>query len=193
MQISDPQAELSATGNAYGTAPAGRNLSTLEECEEMGGESGGGSETPQSATSAASYGFDYMTSNSNAQSSAESCSKSPGIFSLENEEQLPDEAKDPALLKELTLIPTTASEEKIDPIKSQHGEFQSHPEQQYMLCGESSELPEPDSVAGAVPLESGLTDASSRQHQEEEQDLDSQHPYYSTICEKTDSPLAGNV
>ncbi|KAF4118453.1 pneumococcal serine-rich repeat protein [Onychostoma macrolepis] len=191
MQISDPQAELSGTGNACGTAPAGRNLSTLEECEEMGGENGGGgSETPQSATSAASYGFDYMTSNSNAQSSAESCSKSPGIFSLENEEQLPDEAKDPSLLKELTLIPTTASEEKIDPVKSQHAEFQSHPEQQYMLCGESSELPEPDSVAGAVPLESGLTDASSRQHQEEEQDLDSQHPYYSTICEKTDSPLA---
>uniref|UniRef100_A0A673KII7 Nascent polypeptide-associated complex subunit alpha, muscle-specific form-like n=1 Tax=Sinocyclocheilus rhinocerous TaxID=307959 RepID=A0A673KII7_9TELE len=187
IQISDPQAELSGTGNAYGTAPAGRNLSTLEECEEMGGENGGGSETPQSATSAASYGFDYMTSNSNAQSSAESCSKSPGIFSLENEEQLPDEAKDPSLLKELTLIPTTASEEKIDPIKSQHGEFQSHPEQQYMLCGESSELPEPDSVAGAVPLESGLIDPSSRQHQE---DLDSQHLYYSTICEKTDSPLA---
>ncbi len=190
MQISDPQA---GTGNAYGKAPAGRNLSALEECEEMGGENGGGSETPQSATSAASYGFDYMTSNSNAQSSAESCSKSPGIFSLENEEQLPDEAKDPSLLKELTLIPTTASEEKIDPIKSQHGEFQSHPEQQYMLCVESSEQPEPDSVAGAAPLESGLTDPSPRQHQEEEQDLDSQHPYYSTICEKTDSPLAGNV
>ncbi|XP_042573522.1 pneumococcal serine-rich repeat protein-like [Cyprinus carpio] len=191
MQICDPQAELSGTGNADGTAPAGRNLSTLEECEEMSGENGGGgSETPQSATSAASYGFDYMTSNSNAQSSAESCSKSPGIFSLENEEQLPDEAKDPSLLKELTMIPTTASEEKIDPIKSQHGEFQSHPEQQYMLCGESSELPEPVSVAAAVHLESGLIDPSSRQHQEEEQDLDSQHPYYSTICEKTDSPLA---
>ncbi|XP_018950769.2 protein piccolo-like [Cyprinus carpio] len=191
MQISDPQAELSGTGNAYGTAPVGHNLSALEECEEMGGENeGGGSETPQSAASAASYGFDYMTSNSNAQSSAESCSKSPGIFSLENEEQLPDEAKDPSLLKELTLIPATASGEKIDPIKSQHGEFQSHPEQQYMLCGESSELPEPDSVPGAVPLESGLINPSSPQHLEEEQDLDTQHSYYSTICEKTDSPLA---
>ncbi|XP_016151201.1 uncharacterized protein prr36a isoform X2 [Sinocyclocheilus grahami] len=194
MQISDPQAELFGTGNAYGTAPVGHNLSALEECEEMGGENegggGGGSETPPSATSAASYGFDYMTSNSNAQSSAESCSKSPGIFSLENEEQLPDEAKDPSLLKELTLIPATASGEKIDPIKSQHGEFQSHPEQQYMLCGESSELPEPDSVPGAVPLESGLINPSSPQHLEEEQDLDTQHPYYSTICEKTDSPLA---
>ncbi|XP_052401172.1 microtubule-associated protein futsch isoform X1 [Carassius gibelio] len=190
MQISDPQAELSGTVNAYGTAPAGRNLSTLEECEEMSGENGGGgSETPQSATSAASYGFDYMTSNSNAQSSAESCSKSPGIFSLENEEQLPDEAKDLSLLKELTMLHTTASEEKIDLIKSQHGEFQSHPEQQYMLCGESSELLQPDS-ARAVPLESGLMDPLSRQHQEEEQELDSQHPYYSTICEKTDSPLA---
>ncbi|KAK2909160.1 hypothetical protein Q8A67_004997 [Cirrhinus molitorella] len=196
MQISDPQAELSGTGNAHETAPVGQNLSTLEECEEMGGENGGGgggSETPQSATSAASYGFDYMTSNSNAQSSAESCSKSPGIFSLENEEQLSDEAKDPSLLKELTLIPTPASGDKADTIKSQHGEIQSHPEQQYMLCGESRELPEPDSVPGAVPLESGLIDPSSPQHLEEEQDLDTQHPYYSTICEKTDSPLAGNV
>ncbi len=62
-----------------------------------------------------------------------------------------------------------------------------------MLCVESSEQPEPDSVAGAAPLESGLIYPSPRQHQEEEQDLDSQHPYYSTICEKTDSPLAGNV
>ncbi|XP_052460519.1 protein piccolo [Carassius gibelio] len=191
MQISDPQTEQSGTGNAYGTAHVGHNPSALEECEEMGGENEGcGSETPQSATSAASYGFDYMTSNSNAQSSAESCSKSPGIFSLENEEQLPDEAKDTSLLKELTLIPATASGEKIDPIKSQHGEFQSHPEQQYMLCGESSELPEPDSVPGAVLLESGLINSSSPQHLEEEQDLDNQHPYYSTICEKTDSPLA---
>ncbi|CAM4478706.1 unnamed protein product [Leuciscus chuanchicus] len=195
MQISEPQAKLPGTGNAYEIVPVGHNVSSLEEREEMGGENeaGGGSETPQSATSAASYGFDYMTSNSNAQSSAESCSKSPGIFSLENEEQLPDEAKDPSLLKELILIPTTASGEKIDHIKSQHGEFRSYSEQQYMLCGESSELPEPDSVPRVVPLQSGLTDPSSPQHQEEEQDLNTQHPYYSTICEKTDSPLAGNV
>ncbi|XDV15515.1 hypothetical protein PO909_015585 [Leuciscus waleckii] len=192
MQISEPQAKLPCTGNAYEIVPVGHNVSSLEEREEMGGENeaGGGSETPQSATSAASYGFDYMTSNSNAQSSAESCSKSPGIFSLENEEQLPDEAKDPSLLKELILIPTTASGEKIDHIKSQHGEFRSYSEQQYMLCGESSELPEPDSVPRVVPLQSGLTDPSSPQHQEEEQDLNTQHPYYSTICEKTDSPLA---
>ncbi|XP_077102452.1 uncharacterized protein prr36a isoform X2 [Siphateles boraxobius] len=191
MQISEPQAELPGTGNAYGTATVGHNVSSLEEREEMGGENeaGGGSETPQSATSAASYGFDYMTSNSNAQSSAESCSKSPGIFSLENEEQLPDEAKDPYLLKELILIPTSASEEKIDHIKGQHGDLRSNSEQQYMLCGESSELPEPDSVPRVVPLQSGLTDPSSPQHQEE-QDLNTQHPYYSTICEKTDSSLA---
>lgn len=195
MQISEPQAELPGTGNAYGTGPVGHNLSSLEEREEIGGENeagGGGGETPQSATSAASYGFDYMTSNSNAQSSAESCSKSPGIFSLENEEQLSDEAKDPSLLKELILIPSTASGEKLDHIKSQHGEFRSLSEQQYMLCGESRELPEPDSVPGAGPLQSGLTDPLSRQHLEE-QDLDTPHPYYSTICEKTDSTLSGNV
>ncbi|XP_051558710.1 nucleolar protein dao-5-like [Myxocyprinus asiaticus] len=193
MQISDPQAELLATGSTNGTAAVAHSLSTLEEREEIGGETegGGGSDTPQSATSAASYGFDYMTSNSNAQSSAESCSKSPGIFSLENEEQLPDEAKDPSLLKELTLIPTTTSGEKIDPLNSQHVEFQPHPEQQYMLCGESSELPESNSLPGAVPLESGLIDTLSPQHLEEEQDDDARHPYYSTVSENTDSPLKG--
>ncbi|XP_056312586.1 protein piccolo [Danio aesculapii] len=193
MQISDPQAELPGIESAFGIAPVGHNLSTLEEHEEVGGENevggGGGSETPQSATSAASYGFDYMTSNSNAQSSAESCSKSPGIFSLENEEQLPDEAKDPSLLKELTLIPATGSGEKIDPDKCQHGEFQANPEHQYMLCGESSELPESDSVPGTLPVKSDLTDPSP-QHLEEEQEPETQHPYYSTICEKTDSHLA---
>lgn len=191
MQISDPQAELPVTE----TAPVAHNLSTLEEREEIGGEiegCGGGSETPQSATSAASYGFDYMTSNSNAQSSAESWSKSPGIFSLENEEQLPDEAKDPSLLKELTLIPTPADGEKIESIKGQHVEIQSYPEQHYMLCGESSEQPEPDLLQPVAPLQLGLSDSSSSQHPEE-QDLDTQHPYYSTICENTDSPLAGNV
>lgn len=196
MQISDPQAQLPGIESAFGIAPVGQNLSTLEEHDEMGGENevggGGGSETPQSATSAASYGFDYITSNSNAQSSAESCSKSPGIFSLENEEQLPDEAKDPSLLKELTLIPATGSGEKIDPVKCQQGEFQANPENQYMLCGESSELPESNSVVGTVPVKSDLTDPSP-QHLEEEQDPETQHPYYSTICEKTDSPLAGNV
>ncbi|XP_051983433.1 serine/threonine-protein kinase WNK1-like [Xyrauchen texanus] len=195
MQISDPQPELLATGSTNGTTAVAHSLSTLEEREEMGGETegGGGSDTPQSATSAASYGFDYMTSNSNAQSSAESCSKSPGIFSLENEEQLTDEAKDPSLLKELTLIPTTASGEKIDPLKSQHVEFQPHPEQQYMLCGESSELPESNSLPGAIPLESGLIDTLSPQHLEEEQDADTRHPYYSTVSENTDSPLKGKV
>ncbi|XP_051560422.1 uncharacterized protein LOC127444870 [Myxocyprinus asiaticus] len=194
MQISDPQAELLATGSTNGTKTVAHSLSTLEEREEIGGETegGGGSDTPQSATSAASYGFDYMTSNSNALSSAESCSKSPGIFSLENEEQLPDEAKDPSLLKELTLIPTTVtSGEKNEPLRSQHVGFQSHSEQQYMLCGESSELPESDSLPGAVPLESGSIDHLPPQHLEEEQDVDSQHPYYSTVSENTDSPLAG--
>ncbi|KAI7810751.1 platelet binding protein GspB [Triplophysa rosa] len=188
MQIRDPQAELPVTE----TAPVTHNLSTLEEREEIGGEieGGGGSDTPQSATSAASYGFDYMTSNSNAQSSAESCSKSPGIFSLENEEQLPDEAKDPSLLKELTLISTPADGEKIESLKGQHVEFQSHSEQHYMLCGESSEQAEPDLLQPVAHLEWGLSDSSSPQHAEE-QDLDTQHPYYSTICENTDSPLAG--
>ncbi|XP_051994305.1 mucin-19 [Xyrauchen texanus] len=196
MQISEPQAVLLATGSTNRTKSVAHSLSTLEEREEIGGETegGGGSDTPQSATSAASYGFDYMTSNSNALSSAESCSKSPGIFSLENEEQLPDEAKDPSLLKELTLIPTTIiSGEKTDPLKSQHVGLQSHSEKQYMLCGESSELLESDSLPGAVPLESGSIDYLSPQHLEEQQDVDTPHSYYSTVSENTDSPLAGNV
>nr|XP_055060681.1 LOW QUALITY PROTEIN: pneumococcal serine-rich repeat protein [Misgurnus anguillicaudatus] len=193
MQISDPQAELPVTEPTCEMAPVTHDLSTLEEHEEIGGETegGGGSDTPQSATSAASYGFDYMTSNSNAQSSAESCSKSPGIFSLENEEQLPDEAKDPSLLKELTLMPTSADTEKIEALKSQHGEHQSHPEHQYMLCGESTELPDRSSLPETAHVESTLIDPSSPQHPEGPQDPDTQHPYYSTICGNSDSPLAG--
>ncbi|TRY92674.1 hypothetical protein DNTS_007715 [Danionella cerebrum] len=182
MQINDLEAEIPAIENSYRSAAVTQNLSTLEEREETGGENeviggGGGNETPQSATSAASYGFDYMTSSSNAQSSAESCSKSPGIFSLENEDQLPDEAKDPSLLNELTLMPTSAAEETIVSVKE--GDIQSHQETQDMFCGESV----------AVPVKSGLTDPSSPPHLEEEQGAETQPPYYSTVCEKTDGPV----
>ncbi|XP_072239585.1 uncharacterized protein prr36a [Leuresthes tenuis] len=76
--------------------PAQHSLSTVEEGEEPEREEleGGVSEdaTPPSAASLASYGFDTVTtaSNSNAQSTGESCIKSPGIFSLE---ELPEEVK----------------------------------------------------------------------------------------------------
>lgn len=78
--------------------PPQRCLSTVEEGEEA--ESGAGSEvTPLSATSVASYIFDSVTtaSNSNAQSTGESCIKSPGIFSLE---ELSEEAKEPGVNRE---------------------------------------------------------------------------------------------
>ncbi|KAK1802847.1 hypothetical protein P4O66_021383 [Electrophorus voltai] len=194
MQISEPTAEPVATGHeCFSSTQVAPSFSVLQEreeaCVEM--EGGGGSDTPQSATSAASYGFD-CTSNSNAQSTTESCAKSPGIFSLENEEQLPDEAKDPSLIKELTLTPTGAPGD-VDLLNiGQQGEPQPKPEHQYMLCGKASEeMPESCSLGPDVPTEGRLTDTSSSENREDDWDHSSQHPYYSTVCEKTDSSLAG--
>lgn len=193
MQISDPT-EPGSTGNeCFDGTQVVHSMSTLvEECEKIGVEmeGGGGSDTPQSATSAASYGFECTTSNSNAQSTTESCIKSPGIFSLENEEQLPDEAKDPSLIKELNFVP--AGDAADADLLDQQGELLLNSEQQYMLCGEvTSVLPEPCSQGGTVPTETGL-DSSSSEHQE---DLapDAPHSYYSTVCEKTNSFSTGNV
>lgn len=194
MQISDPT-EPGSTGNeCFDSTQVVHSMSALvEECEEtcVEMEGGGGSDTPQSATSAASYGYECTTSNSNAQSTTESCIKSPGIFSLENEEQLPDEAKDPSLIKELNLAPASgpAGADLLD----QQGELQLNSEQQYMLCGKvTEELPESCSPRDTVLTETGLDSSSSSEHQKD-LDLDAPHPYYSTICEKTDSFLTGNV
>ncbi|XP_026787464.3 mucin-17 [Pangasianodon hypophthalmus] len=193
MQISDPT-EPGSTGNeCFDSTQVVHSMSALvEECEEacVEMEGGGGSDTPQSATSAASYGFECTTSNSNAQSTTESCIKSPGIFSLENEEQLPDEAKDPSLIKELNLSPACAPAD-VD-LLDQQGELPVNSEQQYMLCEKvTEELPEPCSLGGTVPTETGLDSASSSEHQQD-LDLNAPHPYYSTICEKTDSFLTGS-
>lgn len=193
LQISDPT-ESGSTGNECFDSTQVVHMSTLvEECEEacVEMEGGGGSDTPQSATSAASYGYECTTSNSNAQSTTESCIKSPGIFSLENEEQLPDETKDPSFIKELNLAPDsgTADADLLD----QQSELQLNSEQQYVLCGTvTEELPESCSPRGTVPTETSLASSSSPEHQKD-LDLNSTHPYYSTICEKTDSFLTGNV
>lgn len=194
MQISDPT-EPGSTGNeCFDSTQVVHSMSALveecgEECVEL--EGGGGSDTPQSATSAASYGFECTTSNSNAQSTTESCIKSPGIFSLENEDQLPDEAKDPSLIKELNLVPASASVKA--ELLDQHSELQLNSEQQYMLCGKvTEELPEPCSPEGSVPTETGLGSSFPSEHQKD-LDLDAPHPYYSTTCEKTDGFLTGNV
>ncbi|XP_062865710.1 uncharacterized protein prr36a isoform X2 [Trichomycterus rosablanca] len=182
MPISKPNIETGSTGNGCLNSKEDiHHLSASGECEEacVELEGGGGSDTPQSATSGASYGF-----NSNAHSSTESCTKSPGIFSLENEEQLPDEAKDPSLIKELTLAST---DDVLDPV--QQSENQLNTEQQYMLCGKvSDELPESSILGAALPAETGLNSIFSSQHQED-WDLDAPHPYFSTISDKTDTSL----
>ncbi|XP_045077198.1 mucin-19 isoform X3 [Coregonus clupeaformis] len=170
----------------FDSPPPARILPALEEDEEVveapagEGEEDGGGGTPQSANSVASYGFDCTMSNSNAHSTAESCGKSPGIFSLENEDQLPEEAKDPSLIKELTLPAAAAQSEDLlgGPVDllplGQPGD-QHH----YMLGGKM----EADDLEDALRL--------GTQHAGEASE--GQPPYYSAICDKTDNFLAGNV
>ncbi|KAM7372439.1 hypothetical protein PAMP_009604 [Pampus punctatissimus] len=197
MQINDPDAPMMMDESAgFESPPPTCSLPALDEDEEAGdtpageGEEDGGGATPQSANSVASYGFDCTTSNSNAHSMAESCGKSPGIFSLENEEQLPEEAKDPSLIKELTLPSAAAAARAEDPLErpvdlmpfSLPGEkLDDH----HYVLGErfaADQLEKGDPLEPSHhlgDLESGDTD-------------DSQPPYYSTICDKTDSFLAGD-
>nr|XP_029492229.1 mucin-17-like isoform X2 [Oncorhynchus nerka] len=192
MQINDPDVPVTMDDSAeFDSPPSARILPALEEDEEVveapagGEEEDGGGGTPQSANSVASYGFDCTMSNSNAHSTAESCGKSPGIFSLENEDQLPEEAKDPSLIKELTLPAAAAQSEELlgGPVDllplGQPGD-QHH----YMLGGKMD----------ADDLEVNTLEDTLRlgpQHAGEASE--GQPPYYSAICDKTDSFLAGNV
>lgn len=153
--------------------PAQRCLSTVEEGEDE--VCAVDDATPPSATSLASYGFDTMTtaSNSNAQSTGESCIKSPGIFSLE---ELPEEAKEPGL------IPLPHRQPSL-------------PEQQYIECGKQ-ETESAEHVGEEVPGPEETLDTSSTLstlQQPEENPDDIQPPYYSAICEKTENSFAGNV
>uniref|UniRef100_A0A673NP29 BTB/POZ domain-containing protein n=1 Tax=Sinocyclocheilus rhinocerous TaxID=307959 RepID=A0A673NP29_9TELE len=184
MQINDP--DVAVDDNA--TDP--HNLAALEEDEEaperIGEEDG---DTPQSANSVASYGFDCSASISNAHSMAESCGKSPGIFSLENEEQLPEEAKDPSFIKELTLPAATAYSDDLlgGPVDllpiSEPTERDAGFDEHYMLCSKTDpgamEEMDPESPMHLSP-----------QHGD---DSDGQPPYYSAICDKTDNFLAGKA
>ncbi|GLD60364.1 protein piccolo isoform X1 [Lates japonicus] len=201
MQINDPDAPMMMDESAGFESPTPTcNLPALEEDEEAAdtavgeGEEDGGGATPQSANSVASYGFDCTTSNSNAHSMAESCGKSPGIFSLENEEQLPEEAKDPSLIKELTL-PSAAAAAQAEELLGRPvdlmplgfpGDIQpSLDEHHYMLGGKAAA----DHLGEVDPLE-----PSHHLGAQESGDTgDSQPPYYSTVCDKTDSFLAGDV
>lgn len=201
MQINDPDAPVMMDESAGFESPTPTcSLPALEEDEEAAdtaageGEEDGGGTTPQSANSVASYGFDCTTSNSNAHSMAESCGKSPGIFSLENEEQLPEEAKDPSLIKELTL-PSAAAAAQAEDLLGRHVDLMplGHPgdnqpslgEHHYMLGGKMAA----DHLEEIDPLEPSRHFGA----QDSEDAGDSQPPYYSTICDKTDSFLAGNV
>ena len=199
MQINDPDAPMMMDESAGFESPTPTcNLPALDEDEEAAdaaagdGEEDGGGATPQSANSVASYGFDCTTSNSNAHSMAESCGKSPGIFSLENEEQLPEEAKDPSLIKELTLPSAAATAyaddllgRPVDLMPLGGGMPPGLDEHHYMLGGKG---------AGDHLGEVGPMGSAHHFGAPESGDAgDSQPPYYSTICDKTDSFLAGNV
>ncbi|KAK6300354.1 hypothetical protein J4Q44_G00284520 [Coregonus suidteri] len=157
---------------------AQRYLSALEEGEETSGGAEEGGDTPQSANSAASYAYDMTASNSNAHSTAESCTKSPGIFSLE---ELPEEAKDPSLIQELTLPLPQQQAALADSLLVSNPE-----EQQYMLCGKlEAELGD---TGDLKPLDPALFAAPQ---QPGEGPRVTQPPYYSTICENTENSLTG--
>ncbi|XP_069553291.1 streptococcal hemagglutinin [Brachyistius frenatus] len=175
----DDSLETPAVGHATfdGQSAAPRCLSTVEEGEEadmleaVGGA--GGDATPPSATSLASYGFDTTTtaSNSNAQSTGESCIKSPGIFSLE---ELPEEAKDPGLALQPVTQPRSPEQQYIECGKREAGSAEQVGEE----AAESEEAPDPSLTRSTL--------------QQPEEDPDShQSPYYSTVCEKNEDPYAG--
>ncbi|KAG7459312.1 hypothetical protein MATL_G00209270 [Megalops atlanticus] len=181
---SSPSASCDEASDAEGEAWAGDQrgcrFANLEEAEEAGEEDGG---TPQSANSATSCAFD-----SNTLCITESCGQSPGIFSLENEDQLPEEAKDPSLICELTLPGGAANtlpgaQANLLPL-----DLFNAPDPQYMLCGKpGAELTSPGARGGAAPLEACLLLPPHGEGPE------AQPLYYSTICDNTDSVVAGNV
>uniref|UniRef100_A0A4W5QX33 BTB/POZ domain-containing protein n=1 Tax=Hucho hucho TaxID=62062 RepID=A0A4W5QX33_9TELE len=177
------EAQLDELGQGIHTATfdskpgAQRCLSALEEGEETSGGAEEGGDTPQSANSAASYAYD-MTASNNTHSTAESCAKSPGIFSLE---ELPEEAKDPSLIQELTMPPPQQQAASADSLLVSNPE-----EQQYMLCGtleaeqgDTGDLKPLDPVLFVAPQQPG------------EGPPVTQPPYYSTICENTENSLTG--
>ncbi|KAM4584919.1 uncharacterized protein prr36a isoform 1-T2 [Odontesthes bonariensis] len=154
--------------NVESQTPAQRSLSTVEEGEEPEREEvEGGVSEDATPPSAASYGFDSVTtaSNSNAQSTGESCIKSPGIFSLE---ELPEEGK------------------------QLHTE-QCLAKQHYIECGKQEADPAEhvgeEALASEEALDPSLALNTAQQPEEIPDDI--QPPYYSAICEKTEESFAG--
>ncbi|XP_046899488.1 proline-rich protein 36 isoform X2 [Hypomesus transpacificus] len=188
-QLDEPLEDGGIVNAAFEAKPAAaaqRCLSALEEGEEAIGEEWGG-DTPHSANSAASYGFDMTTtaSSSNAHSAGEGCPKSPGIFSLE---ELPEEDKAPSLIGEPTSPRQPSSgEPPVDLLPLGGDGGGSHPDEHlYMLCGrQGAELGEFGDLGG--PLDPSLSLGSRHP----EPGSDAQPPYYSAICEKTENSLEG--
>ncbi|XP_056135921.1 mucin-5AC [Lampris incognitus] len=171
-ELEDPMEGHGISANlTFDSQPRNLRCLSAPEAEVEADGSLGGDATPLSANSMASYGFDSsMTtaSNSNAQSTGESCTKSPGIFSLE---ELPEEAKDPSLIQELPAEPSLA-------------------EQHYMHCGKQDAEPAED-VGVEVSGSDAAPDVPLSRPEDDPNDL--QPPYYSAICEKTENSFAGNV
>ncbi|XP_048847477.1 protein piccolo [Brienomyrus brachyistius] len=201
IQINDPSSHIIDNANLDGKSGAHDQPALDESGEEDGG-------TPQSAASVPSYAFDCPTSN--AHSTAESCGKSPGLFSLENEEQLLEDAKDPCLVQELTmsaatghiddhlgspvaLLPLVHNEEndKEEEDEDEEEEEVDPDEEQYLLRGKS-EIGFPGILSSTGPLEAD-GHLSSHHHHTSGEDSESQPPYFTAICDKTDNALAGNV
>ncbi|XP_036409233.1 proline-, glutamic acid- and leucine-rich protein 1-like [Megalops cyprinoides] len=165
-----------AEGKTWAGDQRGYRFTNLEEAEEDGSK-------PQSANLAKSYAVD-----SNALSITESCVQSPGIFSLENEDNLPEEAKNSSLICELTLLGGATNTPPGSQVNLLPLDLSNAPEPQYMLCGKpGAELASPGARGGAAQLEAGLL-LSPHGEGPEAQPL-----YYSAICDNTDSVLAGNV
>nr|XP_015204437.1 PREDICTED: proline-rich protein 36 [Lepisosteus oculatus] len=162
-----------------------------EEASLMGGEGDG--DTPQSANSAASYVFD-----SNAHSTTESCGKSPGIFSLENEDQLPEEIKELNLRAAAGQGDGEAVGPPVDLLPLQEGALElSAPgggegegEQEYLFCEKAGY---PQAGGGGVGREASPLPGSpeSPASPPPGQEGDPVLPCYAALCEKTDSALAG--
>uniref|UniRef100_A0A1A8MS15 Si:ch211-214c7.4 n=1 Tax=Nothobranchius pienaari TaxID=704102 RepID=A0A1A8MS15_9TELE len=169
LDPSEDQIILSQTFD--GLLPPQRSLSTVEEREEAEMEEveggAGDKATPPSATSLASYGLDSITtaSSSNAQSTGESCIKSPGIFSLE---ELSQEAKEPGFTQ------------------------QCDTGQLYIECEKQEKVDAEQKVSTSEEVFDPSSAVSSVQQPEEIPD-DIQPPYYSALCEKAEESFAGNV
>ncbi|MGH0155394.1 UNVERIFIED_CONTAM: hypothetical protein FKN15_029501 [Acipenser sinensis] len=217
--------------------PAG--LHSVDEYEEqhMMFTDAGGPDTPHSTNSVASYAFDCT---SNAHSMTESCSKSPGIFSLENEDQLLEESKDPTLMKELNLqqveeqtqgaVPTAPDSKGMDSYQNnkdrnvdllpledtspcetvlQLPKSGNKGDCEYMFCVKPA-FPnvlgnlDTDCSSANTGMPNMISDLPSEESDRDSPDhalnspaaspSDGDHapPYYSAICETTDSMLTGD-